>query len=61
MPKVCEHQKKMDSITVLIEKDPKKQFLKLLSILLDINTNEFVVQDEQASLPLDNNAQVINP
>lgn len=49
-PRVCEIENKKASAVEYIEENPKKRFLELLNILLDVNTNEFVVPDEQ--LPL---------
>jgi len=51
-PGVCQIRDKMARVVEFIEENPKKRFLELLNILLDINTNEFVVPDEQLPLPL---------
>ena len=59
-PRVQEIQDKYHRVAEFIEENPKKHFLELLNILLDVNMNEFVVPDEQLPFPLDNNAQVIS-
>lgn len=51
-PRVCEIENKKARVIEYIEENPKKRFLELLNILLDVNTNEFVVPDEQLPLPL---------
>lgn len=51
-PEVCEINDKHAHIVNFIEENPKKRFLQLLNILLDINTTEFIVPEEQLPLPL---------
>ncbi|GAH31333.1 unnamed protein product, partial [marine sediment metagenome] len=51
-PRVQEIQRNIARVVEFIEEDPKKRFLELLNILLDVNVNEFVVPDEQLPLPL---------
>jgi len=51
-PQVCEILGKHAHIVDFIEENPKERFLGLLNILLDINTREFLVPDEQMPLPL---------
>lgn len=50
-PRVCQIQDKIRHVIEFIEENPKKRFLELLNILLDVNTSEFVVPDEQLPLP----------
>ncbi|MBA7610945.1 hypothetical protein ES703_18159 [subsurface metagenome] len=54
-PRVCQIQDKIARVVAFIEENPKKRFLELLNILLDVNINEFVVPDEQLPLPLGDN------
>lgn len=51
-PRVREIQDKIAHVVEFIEGNLKKRFLELLNILLDVNTSEFVVPDEQLPLPL---------
>jgi len=51
-PRVCEIQGEINRVVEFIEENPKKRFLELLNILLDVNTSEFIVPDEQLPLPL---------
>lgn len=51
-PEVIEIQNKINRIYEFIETNPKKRFLELLNLLLDINTSDFIVPDEQLPLPL---------
>jgi len=55
-PVVRQIQDQMARVVEFIEENPKKSFLELLNILLDVNTSEFVVPDEQLPLPLFGNA-----
>lgn len=55
-PRVVELEAKMHKVVEFIEVNPKKRFLEMLNLLLDINMSEHVIPDEQLPLPLFDNA-----
>lgn len=54
-PRVCEIERKITHVVEFMEANPRKRFLELLNLLLDVDTKPFIVPDEQLPLPLDFN------